>query len=134
MNAIEIIEKKRDGGTLADAEIQFFVSGYVAQEIPDYQAAAWLMAIYIRGMSAEETLALTLALATSGETMESSAGAGPTVDKHSSGGIGDKTTLIVLPLVAACGVPVAKVIEPPPPPPPPSSPLEVGAAPPPPPP
>ncbi len=109
MNAIEIIERKRDGRALSAAEIGFFVTGYMTGEIPDYQAAAWLMAIYLQGMDPDEILALTLAMANSGETMAPDDAAATRVDKHSSGGIGDKTTLVVLPLVAACGVPVAKM-------------------------
>jgi pyrimidine-nucleoside phosphorylase len=109
MNAIEIIERKRDGETLSAAEIDFFVSSYVAGELPDYQAAAWLMAVLLQGMDADETLALTLAMSRSGEVMDLSRETGFAVDKHSSGGVGDKTTLIALPLVAACGVPAAKM-------------------------
>ncbi len=109
MNAIELIERKRDGVALSDEEIAWFVAAYVAGDIPDYQAAAWLMAVYLRGMTPDETLALTLALVRSGETVDLPDAGLPRIDKHSSGGIGDKTTLIVLPLVASCGVPVAKM-------------------------
>jgi pyrimidine-nucleoside phosphorylase len=109
MHATDVIAKKRDGGELARAEIEFFIQGYTRGEIADYQAAAWLMAIYLRGMSEQETHDLTLAMAHSGETLDLKDIVPFSVDKHSSGGVGDKVSLIVAPLVAACGVPVAKM-------------------------
>lgn len=111
-NPVEIIIKKRDGGVLTREEIDFFVQGYARQRIPDYQAAAWAMAIYFRGMSVEETTALTLSMAASGEQFDLHTGmpSGTViVDKHSSGGVGDKTTMAVGPIVAACGLPVGKM-------------------------
>jgi pyrimidine-nucleoside phosphorylase len=109
MQMIDLIEKKRDGGELSRDEIDFFVQGYTADEIPDYQAAALLMAIYIRGMNRRETVDLTLSIAASGDQLDLHDVAPFVVDKHSSGGVGDKTTLVVQPLVAACGVPVGKM-------------------------
>jgi pyrimidine-nucleoside phosphorylase len=109
MRAIDIIEKKRDGLELTTEEIEFFVQGYTRGEIPDYQAAAWLMAVYLRGMSERETRDLTLAMARSGEMLDLSDVAPVVADKHSSGGVGDKVTLVVAPIVAACGVPVGKM-------------------------
>ena len=104
----EIIAKKRDGATLTPAEIDFFVKGYTHSAIPDYQAAALLMAIYIRGMNADETAALTAAMANSGNRLDLSDLPGA-LDKHSTGGVGDKTSLIVVPILAAAGVPVCKM-------------------------
>ncbi len=109
MNAVEVIGKKRDGGELTTAEIEFFVNGYTRGDIPDYQAAAWLMAVYLRGMSDRETEDLTLLMARSGEQLDLKDVAPMVVDKHSSGGIGDKVTLIITPTVAACGLPVGKM-------------------------
>lgn len=109
MRAIDIIEKKRDGHELTAEEIEFFIQGYTRGDIPDYQAAAWLMAVYLRGMSERETRDLTLAMARSGDMLDFSDVAPVVADKHSSGGIGDKVTLVVAPTVAACGVPVGKM-------------------------
>ncbi|MCJ7512419.1 MAG: thymidine phosphorylase [Anaerolineales bacterium] len=109
MQALEVIVKKRDGGVLSREEIRFFVEGFARGEIPDYQASAWAMAIVWRGMNAEETWHLTEALADSGEVLDLRRVVPMAVDKHSTGGVGDKTTLVVEPLVAACGVPVGKM-------------------------
>ena len=109
MRMYEIIQKKRDGGVLSEAEIKWFLNGYVAGEIPDYQAAALCMAIYFQGMTLEETAALTFAVRDSGERLELSEIKGLRVDKHSTGGVGDKTSLVVAPIVASLGVKVAKM-------------------------
>jgi pyrimidine-nucleoside phosphorylase len=110
MHAVDIITRKRDKLDLTAAEINWFIEAYTAGDLPDYQAAAFLMAVCINGMTAEETAALTLAMAQSGDMLDlGGLVGGYAVDKHSSGGVGDKTSLVVLPLVAACGVPVAKM-------------------------
>ena len=109
MRAYEIIKKKRDGKRLSEAEIRAFIDGYVKGEIADYQAAALCMAIYFQGMDTKETTALTLAIRDSGDKLDFSRINGIRVDKHSTGGVGDKTSLVVTPIVASCGVKVAKM-------------------------
>jgi len=109
MRAVDIITKKRDGGELTRAEIDFFIQGLTQGTIPDYQGAAWAMAVYFRGMKPREMADLTLAMAHSGEVLDLSDTVKFAVDKHSTGGVGDKVTLVVEPLVAACGVPVGKM-------------------------
>ncbi len=109
MQTIDIIARKRDGEELTTEEIEWYIRGVAADAFPDYQVAAWLMAVYLRGMSRRETVDLAQAMAHSGEMLDLSGVVDFAVDKHSSGGVGDKTTLIVLPVVVACGVPVGKM-------------------------
>lgn len=109
MRMYDIIAKKRDGGELSDAEIRFFVNQYVADEIPDYQVSALLMAIYFKGMTEAETTSLTQHMAMSGDMVDLTYFGALSADKHSTGGVGDKTTLIVAPIAAACGCKVAKM-------------------------
>jgi len=106
MRAYEIILKKRDGKRLEDREIEFMIEGYTKDAIPDYQMAAFLMAVFIRGMAPEETTALTMAMLRSGDTIDLGAIGRKTVDKHSTGGVGDKTSLVLAPIVAASGIPI----------------------------
>ncbi len=109
MRVTEIIEKKRDGGELTTEEINFFIDGYTHGEIPDYQAAAWCMAVYFRSMTRREIADLTLAMAHSGDMLDLHDIAPIVVDKHSSGGVGDKVSLVAAPLVASSGLPVGKM-------------------------
>ena len=109
MNILEIIEKKRDQKELSKAEIEYFIEGYTHDKIADYQAAAFIMAVYLNGMTKQETTDITIAMANSGEKLDLSSLNEVIVDKHSTGGVGDKVSLILLPLVASLGVPVAKM-------------------------
>lgn len=109
MRAVDIIIKKRDKGALTAEEIEFFVRGFTNGDIPDYQAAAFAMAVMLNGMTSSETTELTLAMARSGQMLDLTGVVDIAVDKHSSGGVGDKTSLTVLPMVVACGLPVGKM-------------------------
>src|ERR1700690_2107765 len=109
MRAVDIIIKKREKGELSEEEINFFVQGFVKGDIPDYQVSAWAMAVLLNGMTPRETTDLTLAMVHSGRILDLTGVVDIAVDKHSSGGVGDKTTLAVLPMVAACGLPVGKM-------------------------
>jgi len=109
MRAVDIIIKKRDGKVLTEQEINYFIENYTTDEIPDYQASAWAMAVLLNGMTAEETTYLTLAMANSGDRLDLSGVVDIAVDKHSSGGVGDKTSIAVVPMVRACGLPVGKM-------------------------
>jgi pyrimidine-nucleoside phosphorylase len=109
MQAVDLIRKKRDGNILSTGEINWLVDQYTHEQVPDYQMSAWLMAVYWRGMDARETSDLTLAMAHSGEELHVRDIVSPVIDKHSTGGVGDKVTLAVAPLVAACGVAVGKM-------------------------
>jgi pyrimidine-nucleoside phosphorylase len=109
MNVLDIIAKKRDGLALSEGEIEFFIQGIMSGDIHDYQVAAWLMAVYLRGMNIDETTHLTNAMTHSGRTLDVERVAPLAVDKHSTGGVGDKTTLVVAPLVVSAGLSVAKI-------------------------
>jgi pyrimidine-nucleoside phosphorylase len=109
VRVVDLIEKKREGGSHSREELEAIVGGYVRGDVPDYQIAAWLMAVCWRGMQPQELSTLTQVMAASGEQLDLSQVGRPVADKHSTGGVGDKTSLIVMPLVAACGVPVGKM-------------------------
>ena len=109
MRAVDIIIKKREKGELIQEEINFFVHGFLTGDIPDYQVSAWAMAVVLNGMTPQETMDLTIAMVNSGHTLDLTSVVDIAVDKHSTGGVGDKTSLAVLPIVAACGLPVGKM-------------------------
>ena len=109
LNAKSIIRRKRDGAKLDEAEIRFLVQGAVSGAVSEYQLTAWMMAVFFRGMDPEETAALTVAMLESGDRLDFGAGGTPPADKHSTGGVGDKISFLVAPLVAAVGVPVPMV-------------------------
>ena len=109
MRMVDLIQKKRDGLELTDEEIHFIIDGYTKDIIPDYQMSAWMMAICFQGLNKRETASLTLEMMHSGDIIDLSAIQGIKADKHSTGGVGDKTSLVLGPIVAACGVPVAKM-------------------------
>lgn len=109
MRMIDLIQRKRDGGSLSAQEIRWMIEGYTRSSIPDYQMSAMAMAIYFQGMDLEETYELTMAMLDSGDRIDLSGVAGVTADKHSTGGVGDKTSLLLCPMVAACGVHMAKL-------------------------
>lgn len=109
MRMYDLIMKKRNGGVLSREEIEYMIGEYTADRIPDYQMSAMMMAVYFQGMNAKETVALTMAMANSGDMMDLSAISGAKVDKHSTGGVGDKTSIALTPMVAACGVKIAKM-------------------------
>ena len=105
----DLIAKKRDGGTLSDEEIAFMIEGYTRGSIPDYQMSAMLMAMYFRGLDRDETTAMTLSMMRSGDVIDLSSISGVKADKHSTGGVGDKTSLVLCPMVAAQGIHMAKM-------------------------